>query len=1560
MRITILVCLCLILSKVLVAGVITSGEFFVDTDPGEGSGYYIDGNYDTDSVTVNTSYNTTGLSFGCHWIFVRFKDDEHWGKPQASLFWNIDPNGKSILAGEYYFDTDPGVGGGQALEGNFGNKVVTANYNNFNTSNLTLGTHFLYVRFMDSSLQWGNAQATILNISNSTHGSIECGEYFIDTDPGIGQAEALTGSYNGSVFVASAPNVPIYMLSEGDHNVYVRFKDSLGNWGSAKSYKITVVHDAPELIKNGGCEDAIVNGNISSWDEVLGTNWTRNNSIAAYQGTYYFHPTQTINLAELKQDVDVSAYSLYIDSGNQNFVFSGYVRSYPQNPIDFSRIKLEYLNASKNLITLGYDTGNSSNTAQWDLKSYTGLAPVGTRYVRIRLISTRNSTTDNNDGYYDALSLKAPLANGPQFSNITVLQREDETKKVDIYYSMSHDQPLTISLQVSKDNGATWDVPCTMLTGDIGRNISPGLGKHIIWNVLLDQPDINFSNYVFRLVATDGVLYGSITSGQVEIDAVDENYSNYRIVPVSQAPNPAILQIPEGGYGYAWFAVEGFRDNVWMPILTNNIEAVDAQENVIHAKTGRLPYKFITGMISMQNIGVFALPICYDIIGNGNPESQEIITVNKVNNLLIAPQNRQSVPCRIIPYKYKSEWGYRLYSKGGAGISAGIVTATGFAGGGSGATVSLDLEGLGSNPDYNSLKISRRDDIFAGFEVELGPPPLFDIASASVSAQVSFPYENEYEFDLSQIDGLEALMAYYLLAEPIIIHSPKTRLNPRLSTDFLSYVVQVLINNNANNGLGIARVSDETGLDIEGSIGFSTNLLAGLPLALRLGPGFDLSSHFGTSSKRFTNSAGIYNGKLQNRIYLGSEFNITTNAGPKLIPNMDVSTKFFYPHGLNSIFFPQSGNSEYELLCKWNEGYAWDSVELSSKTGSTNTNFKIYDLPGQMQEYKVSLIVNRESVKNLLFNATQIPSKLWNIGTAEVNLVTNNSTFSQDYANFLGTIYNEQNRDLPVQLGYAISCEDKSAYNFNFDLPLPIAGLIIKLGGGLEATNSNTYNIADGYWVKGYQYLQTEMLTPPQPSVTFSDVRDYLWDKIVHGNIWSELKDVIESQIRDGWLKFWNSRTNQINILNNKGSYIILTENSIPGVVDSVLFRNWDWSDEPIMPRLSLQKREAITRYNKNLRRISERNVGMRYGIGGFYKFESTEENWNQSPQLTIKYLDNEIAGLDENTLKMYWEDNSGVWHVLPSSAVPDSNLVRADIPYFTTYTLAPSLPQGRFNMTASPDSILADGISTTQVTSTTLFNNDGSIVTNGALYTVLLDRGEIITADADLSMTGKQIAALGGCISFTVRADSLPVPIVATVNSSCGYAQGSITIHVFKVTGPNAPLLLSVQSEHRALKLTWQQVSDPSIIGYKIYYDNDTSGSPYSGVSNVFGENSPVTTGNVSNYTLNGLNNDDHYYIRVTAIDAYGNESILSNELIAQPILNAVHDLMIIQNETGTMLSWSPSVGAESFKVYRGNNPNSPLTEMEFVTQTVQTHWTDFSAQTSDKCFYRVIAIGY
>ena len=806
---------------------------------------------------------------------------------------------------------------------------------------------------------------------------------------------------------------------------------------------------------------------------------------------------------------------------------------------------------------------------------------------------------------------------------------------------------------------------------------------------------------------------------------------------------------------------------------------------------------------------------------------------------------------------------------------------------------------------------------------------------------------------MDSLDGLEALMAYYLFAEPIFLYFPGPIPGGEITVKFLSFLVQILIENSAQNGLGIARLSDEVGLDIEGNINFSAELIEGLPLDLTIGASLGTNCHLGGTRKIGEN------GMINHKLYVSGAYEGTWGIGPKIIPAKDSECKFVYPSRLKQIPIPTSLEVKYELFDTWYP--LWQSTKLTTSLATNASQLNYYNLPGQIQEYKSWFSTDNMIVRNFLFSVTELPSIMETIGEQSLDVAINNETFGQDYTNFLSTIFEVQNNDAPIKLQYGLDAEDKSEYSMDIEtqFPLPVfPNIVINLGGGMKATNAREYELAKGYWVKGIPCLQTEMMDPPYPAVTFLEVIEELWDHIINGNIYSELRDVILNQIRHTFFSWWGDRSIQTIDLNETGSTLTIVENSIPAGIDSVLCRFWEWNEEPEDQTLTASQRKKLKDYITSLRVTREEALGMRYGIGGFFKFEPEGYSFQDTTIITIAYADSEVVDIDETTLAVYWQDELGEWNMISSEVIADSNLVRAEISEFTTYTLAPRLPQGSFSLYSDPDSLAADGVSTALINSETLYNNDDTIIEDGTLFTVETTRGEIVTVDADTTDFGVQVAVSAGIIQFEVQADSVALPISLSATSVNGFATCDTTLELFDVSLPDTPVLLTAEPEHGSIRLTWEEVNNPDLIGYRIYYDNDTSGAPYNGTANFSGESSPVSVGLLNSNTLTGLVNGETYYVAIKAVDIAGNESVFSNELIASPMLNRVEVVTFDLDAEGIRLTWEAVTGAGAYEIYRSEDPYVELGDMELIETTSSTSWVDTSG--SSKYFYKIIAVGY
>lgn len=133
-------------------------------------------------------------------------------------------NAQTISKAEYFFDHDPGPGNGISL--NISSPDDTISFaGTVNTIGLAQGRHLLYVRTKTSDGHWSLFEPREFYIRLN----IVEAEYFIDTDPGIG---------NGTRIAVATPSddatfnstITVGVLSFGIHYLFMRTKDAQGKW----------------------------------------------------------------------------------------------------------------------------------------------------------------------------------------------------------------------------------------------------------------------------------------------------------------------------------------------------------------------------------------------------------------------------------------------------------------------------------------------------------------------------------------------------------------------------------------------------------------------------------------------------------------------------------------------------------------------------------------------------------------------------------------------------------------------------------------------------------------------------------------------------------------------------------------------------------------------------------------------------------------------------------------------------------------------------------------------------------------------------------------------------------------------------------------------------------------------------------------------------------------------------------------------------------------------------------------------------------------------------------
>lgn len=221
---------------------VAAGEFFWDTDPGQGNGTAMlafDGNF-TDAIERVTQ-NTPAPALGMHLLNVRIRDvNNNWGPVFRTV---VDVQNLFVMpsirvsTAECFWDTDPGQGNGTAMvafDGNFNDALETLLKTSFGTPGL--GMHVLHVRMRDINNNWGPLFRTIVDVQNPFVAPvirIALAELFWDVDPGQGngaQMLAFDGNYTDAYEVAAATQ-QAFLLGQGIHVLNVRAKNPAGVWG---------------------------------------------------------------------------------------------------------------------------------------------------------------------------------------------------------------------------------------------------------------------------------------------------------------------------------------------------------------------------------------------------------------------------------------------------------------------------------------------------------------------------------------------------------------------------------------------------------------------------------------------------------------------------------------------------------------------------------------------------------------------------------------------------------------------------------------------------------------------------------------------------------------------------------------------------------------------------------------------------------------------------------------------------------------------------------------------------------------------------------------------------------------------------------------------------------------------------------------------------------------------------------------------------------------------------------------------------------------------------------
>jgi len=141
-----------------------------------------------------------------------------------------------------------------------------------------------------------------------------------------------------------------------------------------------------------------------------------------------------------------------------------------------------------------------SGATDWERVSW--ILGVGSHSVRWRYVKDPSGDDPGDMALVDQVVF-VPAGAAPSVTNVRASQRAG-TKLVDVCYDItSGANQVFVTVQVSTNAGATYDLTATSLTGDVGGGVTPDTGRRIVWDAGADW-DGRYSPAVrFRVSASD-------------------------------------------------------------------------------------------------------------------------------------------------------------------------------------------------------------------------------------------------------------------------------------------------------------------------------------------------------------------------------------------------------------------------------------------------------------------------------------------------------------------------------------------------------------------------------------------------------------------------------------------------------------------------------------------------------------------------------------------------------------------------------------------------------------------------------------------------------------------------------------------------------------------------------------------------------------------------------------------------------------------------------------------------------------------------------------------------
>ena len=261
-------------------------EHFFDTDPGHGLGSITNITPTTLINDFSIPLNTGALSTGFHKLYIRAQNaTNQWTHTHIRDFYVVPLTTPSpdITQIEYFFDTDPGIG--LATQISFSAAATITNLAiDISAVPLSSGFHKLYLRSKTSDGIWTHTHVRDFYVMNvGVAENIVKFEYFFDADPGFDNGIAAPVAPPSPTVTDQDIFADVSALSIGAHTIYLRAKDSGGEWTQVMTGSFSVTVAPPPTITSF----APTSGPVGTTVVITGTNFsaTPSNNIVNFNGT---------------------------------------------------------------------------------------------------------------------------------------------------------------------------------------------------------------------------------------------------------------------------------------------------------------------------------------------------------------------------------------------------------------------------------------------------------------------------------------------------------------------------------------------------------------------------------------------------------------------------------------------------------------------------------------------------------------------------------------------------------------------------------------------------------------------------------------------------------------------------------------------------------------------------------------------------------------------------------------------------------------------------------------------------------------------------------------------------------------------------------------------------------------------------------------------------------------------------------------------------------------------------------------------------------------------------